>query len=121
MIDYKNGKLYSVRCFSDQSLIYVGSTTQTLSKRWGDHKHQWKTGNHLPFHKLIIDITDWYIQLEEVCPCDNKEQLIQKEFELMRKISTLNRNQGHNNISFDNPSKLQPKIRRNFKNIPLNN
>ena len=119
MIDYQKSKIYTVRCFSDQSLIYVGSTTQTLSKRWGDHKDQWKSGNHLPFHKLITDIKDWYIQLEEEFPCDNKEQLIKKEFELMRKISTLNRNQGHNYASFDNPTKLPPKETKNYKNWRL--
>ncbi len=54
MPNYKNGKIYSVRCYNDDTLIYIGSTTQSLSKRWGDHKDSFKTGNRLPFHKLII-------------------------------------------------------------------
>ena len=108
MINYKNGKIYSVRCRIDDTLIYVGSTTQPLSKRWGDHKYNFKTGNHFPFHKLIVDIDDWYIQLEEEFPCDNKEQLEKREAEIMRDISTLNRTLKYFK-SFINPTKLQPR------------
>jgi hypothetical protein len=105
MPNYKNGKIYSIRCRIDDALIYIGSTTQSLAKRWGDHKFDFKTGNHLPYHKLIIDIKDWYIQLEEEFPCDNKEQLEKREFEIMRNISTLNRTLKYYD-EFENPSKL---------------
>ena len=119
MVNYKNGKIYSIRCYSDDTLIYIGSTTQTLSKRWGDHKDHFKTGNHLPYHKLIVDIKDWYIQLEEEFPCENKEQLEKREFEIMRNISTLNRTLKYHN-DFSNPSKLPPKISKSkwFNIIP---
>jgi hypothetical protein len=30
---YKNGKIYTIRCKNDDTLIYVGSTTQPLFKR----------------------------------------------------------------------------------------
>ena len=30
---YKNGKIYTIRCKNDDSLIYVGSTVQPLFKR----------------------------------------------------------------------------------------
>ena len=33
MPDYKQGKIYTVRCKTDDTLIYVGSTTQPLSER----------------------------------------------------------------------------------------
>ncbi len=36
--DNKKGKIYTIRSYSDTSLIYVRSTTQTLSQRWTDHK-----------------------------------------------------------------------------------
>ncbi len=109
MPNYKNGKIYSVRCYNGDTLIYIGSTTQTLSKRWGDHKNNFRTGAHLPYHKLVVDIKDWYIQLEEEFPCDNKEQLEKREFEIMRNISTLNRTLKYHN-DFLNPSKLLQKI-----------
>ena len=38
MPDYKNGKIYTIRCRDDESLVYVGSTTQQISQRWQDHK-----------------------------------------------------------------------------------
>ncbi len=107
MPEYKYGTIYSVRCYSDASLVYIGSTTQALSKRWSDHKTDWKRGNHLPFHKHITDISDWYIQLEEYFPCNNKEELLKKEYEIMRRLSTLNTRKGYfRNFQFDNLSKL---------------
>jgi hypothetical protein len=48
MPDYSNGKIYTVRCSNDPKLIYVGSTTQSLSKRWGNHKAMWKSGINYP-------------------------------------------------------------------------
>ena len=36
--NYKNGKIYTVRCKNDNSLIYVGSTIQPLFKRWTNIK-----------------------------------------------------------------------------------
>ena len=122
MPDYQNGKIYSVRCYNDDTLIYIGSTTQSLSKRWGDHNKDFKYGNHLPFHKLIVDIKDWYIQLEEEFSCENKEQLEKREFEIMRNISTLNRTLKYHS-DFSNPSKLPPKISKSkwFNTTPENN
>ena len=92
MPDYSKGKIYTIRCRSDPKLIYVGSTTQSLSKRWGNHKNAWKSGNHLPFHKLIQDINDWYIELYEECPCKNNDELTRREGQIMRDIATLNKN-----------------------------
>ncbi len=72
MLDYSNGNIYTIRCCNDPKLIYVGFTTLSLSKRWGNHKAMWKSGNYYPFHKLIEDINDWYIELYEECPCKKK-------------------------------------------------
>ena len=111
MPNYKNGEIHSVRCYSDDTLIYIGSTTQTLAKRWGDHKLQYSTGNHVPYHKIITDINDWYLQLEEEFPCNNKEQLEGKEFEIMLNLSALNRTLKYH-YKFLNSSELPPKISR---------
>ena len=32
-VDYQKGKIYTIRCYDDDSLIYVGSTTQSLAVR----------------------------------------------------------------------------------------
>ena len=62
MPDFKNGKIYTIRCKDDEALIYVGSTTQQLSKRWGEHKGKSST---YPLRLLYQTINnkwdDWYI------------------------------------------------------------
>ena len=83
MIDnkYKNGKIYTIRFYDDNNLIYVGSTIQSLYKRFADHKknasyEKCKGYNMLIYQKMReTNIEDWYIELYENVPCDNKEQL----------------------------------------------
>ena len=91
MPDYQNGKIYTIRCRNDNTLIYVGSTTQPLAKRWGGHKHA-STSNSI--RKLYSCVNgnwdDWYIELYEVYSCDNREQLNKREGEVIREIGTLN-------------------------------
>ena len=38
MPDYKNGKIYTIRCKTNNFFVYVGSTCQSLAKRWDNHK-----------------------------------------------------------------------------------
>ena len=45
-MDYKNGKIYTIRSHQTDE-IYIGSTTQTLTKRLSKHKTDykyWKNG-----------------------------------------------------------------------------
>ena len=51
MPDYNKGKIYTIRCRSDNTLIYVGSTTQPLAKRWGEHKPR---GNNVKYQNMIL-------------------------------------------------------------------
>ena len=98
-IDYSKGKIYTIRYRNDDSLIYVGSTVNILSYRFADHKRRCKNPNN-ERHNLMIyqkmreteDIDNWYIELYEDFPCDNKEQLLKREGEIIREIGTLNRN-----------------------------
>ena len=91
---YKNGKIYTIRCKIDDSLIYVGSTIENrLSARFGKHKHQkncylYKFIN-TPENKTLWD--DWYIELYEEYPCENKMQLVKRENEIIRNIATINK------------------------------
>lgn len=94
MPDYSKGKIYTIRCKNDPSLIYVGSTIQSLAKRLGSHKKDSKKINKYPNHQLytkIEDWNDWFIELYENCPCNNKEELCKREGEIIREIGTLNR------------------------------
>jgi hypothetical protein len=40
MPDYKQGKIYTIRCKTDDPLIYVGSTTQSLCERLAKHRYE---------------------------------------------------------------------------------
>ena len=94
---YKNGKIYTIRYKNDDSLIYVGSTIQPLFKRWHGHKcrvnnEKSKEYNYFLYQKMReTNIEDWYIELYEEFSCESKEQLNQREGEVIRKIGTLNK------------------------------
>ena len=93
---YKNGKIYTIRFINDNSLIYVGSTVQPLYKRFIGHKtdsKQPKNENMLVYKKMNeTNINDWYIELYEDFLYERKEQLTQREGQVIRGIGTLNKN-----------------------------
>jgi hypothetical protein len=95
MPDYQQGKIYAIRSLSQPDLVYVGSTTQPLPKRFGVHK----TPNNRSSSKQVINIGDAYIELIEMYPCDNVEQLRQREGEVMRSMDCVNKQ----SIRFDCP------------------
>jgi hypothetical protein len=93
-MNYANGKIYTIKNKNDTSLIYVGSTIQTLSTRFTKHKNDYKNKkyNSKLYDTVNNDWTDWYIELYELYPCDNKTELCKKEGEIIQEISTLNKN-----------------------------
>ena len=93
MPDYNKGKIYTIRCRTDETMIYVGSTIQSLAKRWGEHKvdsKKEKQKNRLIYTIINGDWNNWYIELHSLCPCSCKEELCKKEGEITREIGTLN-------------------------------
>ena len=98
---YHGGKIYTLRSPSTDK-IYIGSTTQPLSKR--------KT-----FHKLqkvneISKLEDFYIELLEEFKCENREELNKREGELIRenKDKCVNhRIAGRSKKEYDNEMKEQ--------------
>jgi hypothetical protein len=86
-MNYQNGKIYSIRSRSRPDLVYVGSTTQPLSKRFGEHK---KPSNILTSQR-VIEIGDAYIELIENYPCFGKEELNRREGQIMRTMDCVNR------------------------------
>lgn len=94
MPDYKTGKIYTIRNNNDTSLIYVGSTCNSLHKRLNGHKNSSEQDNKktFPFYKTVNgDWNGWYIELYEYCPCENKQQLNRREGQVIREIGTLNK------------------------------
>ena len=91
MPDYNKGKIYTIRCRTDNTLIYVGSTIQPLAVRWGEHKRRSKIDTNRYIYTTINNNWDnWYIELYELYPCNCKEELCKKEGEVIREIGTLN-------------------------------
>ena len=94
MVNYNLGKIYTLRTYNDDSLIYVGSTCQPLHKRHCEHKSKYKlfnngAGNYISVFK-IIDCGNVYIELLEDYPCDNKNQLHAREGHWIRKLDCVN-------------------------------
>ena len=114
MNTYNNGKIYTIRCKKVDTLIYVGSTIQSLHQRWAGHKKHSKTRQHLLLYSTINDKwDDWYIELYENFNCENKEQLNKREGEIIRLIGNLNsRIAGRSKIEYEKDNEEQ---RREYK------
>jgi hypothetical protein len=94
-MDYKNGKIYTLRSHQTDD-IYIGSCATTLTKRKSYHKNdynKWKNGkfNYITSYELI-KYDDWYIELLEDFPCENRNQLEKREGELIRSMNCVNKN-----------------------------
>ena len=92
--NYQNGKIYCIRNSVDDD-IYVGSTTQALSKRMDIHRSHARTESKKSNYKLYqkmkeVGIEQFYIELIEKYECNSKEELFKKEGEWIRKMGTLN-------------------------------
>jgi group I intron endonuclease len=92
-VDYSQAKIYKITNDYNND-IYVGSTCDTLVKRFSVHKRsltiQKEQGREL--YKLMnqIGFDRFRIELIENFPCQDKYQLRQKEGEYIRSIGTLN-------------------------------
>jgi len=76
---YANGQIYAIRSHQTE-FIYIGSTTQTLHKRFHDHKNL----RNKCFSKEIIQYSDAYIELIEDFPCNSKKELNRREGQHIR-------------------------------------
>ena len=91
MPDYKQGKIYTIRCKTDDTLIYVGSTIEPLCRRMSKHKYDSLNKPTIFFYQHIDDWDNWYIELFENFPCNSKEELNKREGEIIREIGTVNK------------------------------
>ena len=94
--DYKNGKIYKIWNDVDDEL-YVGSTTQPLSKRMNVHRAYARGGKNQRIYKHMrgCGIDNFKIELIEYYPCETKEELLKREGHWIRKIGTLNMNRAY--------------------------
>jgi group I intron endonuclease len=127
MPDYSKGKIYTIRCYENPSIIYVGSTTQQLSQRWTDHKSRCNNEESKEYNRILykkmreLGQDNFYIELYEYYPCEKKDQLNKKEGQVMREThSTLNQLvAGRTNQEYRNENK--EKIKNLSKTYTENN
>jgi group I intron endonuclease len=92
--DFSKGKIYKItNDYNDD--VYVGSTCNTLVKRFIQHKSSSKNMDkqNTPLYKLFIEIGFERFRIQLICnyACEDKYQLRQKEGEFIRQIGTLNK------------------------------
>ena len=96
MPNYQLSKIYKIYSPS-KNLVYIGSTTQALSQRLGEHLRNYKAykndNTKTCFSSFIIlDCDDYKIELVEEYPCNNRQQLCKKEGEYIKNIECCNKN-----------------------------
>ena len=91
--DFKKGKIYKItNDYNDD--IYVGSTCDTLVRRFSNHKSESKKekSQNISIYKLMNEIgfERFRIQLIEDYPSEDLYQLRQREGYWIRQLGTLN-------------------------------
>lgn len=83
--NYKEGKIYAIRSKQTED-FYISSTCCSLTKRFSQHKGRFtKEGNALPCpSKEILKYDDAFIELMELCPCENIDELNRRAGQLIR-------------------------------------
>lgn len=91
---YSQGKIYTIKNKTDDTKIYVGSTTKPLQHRYNIHRASCKKGVGVSLYKYIKenDWGDWDIALYQLYPCESRAELDKKEGEVIRAIATINAN-----------------------------
>ena len=77
MPDYSTGKIYKIHSYQTD-LVYYGSTTQTLCRRFSGHKTKIKCG-HFITSKQLLEYNDAMITLVELFPCGSRVELESRE------------------------------------------
>ena len=79
MVNYANSKIYKITC-NVTGLTYYGSTVNSLSKRMGQHRSDFKKnrGNSCN-SKLVLAAGNYDYCLVEKFPCDDKSELHRRE------------------------------------------
>jgi hypothetical protein len=111
-MDYSKGKIYQILNHVNDD-IYIGMTCQLLSQRMRDHRCRTVSNKHehIPLYKTMRDLglNNFYIELIENFPCENKEQLKAREGYWIREKGTLNKvisGRGRREYYIDNKNRI---------------
>ena len=92
--NYNNGKIYKIWSTQTDD-IYIGSTTQPLSKRIGEHRRKYKMYQNGKYGYTssykILEYGDARIELIEDCKCERREELTAREGHFIRTLDCVNK------------------------------
>ena len=90
MPNYQGGKIYKLWCDCND-MVYVGSTTQSLSKRFYEHKQNCILHPKIKLYDAMIQlgIEHFDIQLIEMFPCNSKEELHSREGFYIKSLNSI--------------------------------
>ena len=96
-MNYINGKIYKITDIA-YTKMYIGSTTQSLAKRFSLHKSKYKLWQDGKYHKITVydifnefGIENCKIELIEEFPCHNRMELERKEGEHIKDSECVNK------------------------------
>lgn len=95
MPNYSNSKIYKIWSPTHPDEIYIGSTTQPLAKRMGEHRSYYKryqAGNKKYYTCFkILAYEDSKIELIEKHSCKCREELLAREGHYIRTLDCVNK------------------------------
>ena len=112
MLDFSKGRIYKIFNDIDDDL-YIGSTCRPICQRLAWHKYtrnSAKCKSKLQVKMNEIGPEHFFIELVEEFPCDNIEQLRQREGHFIRLMATLNKaiaGRGRAEYIIDNADKIR--------------
>jgi len=106
MPNYQDSKIYKIVNVNDPNddYVYIGSTTQTLSRRMTDHRTTSTKNPNRKLYQHIIGNGGWInfkIILIENFPCENKEQLLARENFWQKQMNSITNGLNMVNAVFD--------------------
>lgn len=95
-MNYQKSKIYAIKC-KERDDCYIGSTTRPLYVRMSEHRSDFRNvmkGRKMYKKNTSMLITQYpsaYIELIEAFPCNNKEELHKREYEIIKETKCVNR------------------------------
>ena len=93
--NYQNSKIYKIFSTVDDSIYYIGSTTQeNLDNRLNQHKSAYKCSQKCTSHKLFekYGVDTCKIELIALYPCNSRKELEKEEANYMIQLNSINKN-----------------------------
>lgn len=112
MPNYQNGKIYKIIGTNNEGidLIYIGSTTQLLSQRLGEHRRDAIRANYSS--KQLIECINHQIILIENYSCNSKKELVLRERYYYDLLECVNKNK---------PIQLEGELKEQYHQNYINN